>query len=350
MSTRHRIQPKAQPPATIQQRSGPLKSTLKSHLECCFESRRQFLKSTAALLCAGAFARGQDQPTFSADVKVVNVLATVRTKKNEIVRNLTKDDFVLLENGRPQTIRYFSQESDLPLTIGLMIDTSMSQEHVLDSERGASFRFLDQVLRESKDKLFVMQFDMAVMLRQGLTSSRKQLEEILAYVDTPTRNELRQQTGGGTLLYDAIVEASNKVLKDQKNRKAMVVLSDGDDHGSSATLTDAIEAAQRADTLVYSILFADASFPSLPFPFGGGDGRGVLMRLSKETGASFFEVSKKQGIDQIYQVLQEELRSQYSLGFISDKPNEISEFRTLKLSTKQKGLVVQSRDRYWAKG
>ncbi len=292
---------------------------------------------------------GQDQPTFSTDVKVVNVLATVRTKKNEIVRNLTKDDFVLLENGRPQTIRYFSQESDLPLTIGLMIDTSMSQEHVLDSERGASFRFLDQVLRESKDKLFVMQFDMAVMLRQGLTSSRKQLEEILAYVDTPTRRELSQQTGGGTLLYDAVVEASNKVLKDQKNRKAMVVLSDGDDHGSSATLTEAIEAAQRADTLVYSILFADSSFP-LPFPFGGGDGKGVLMRLSKETGASFFEVSKKQGIDQIYQALQEELRSQYSLGFISDKPNEISEFRSLKLSTKQKGLVVQSRDRYWAKG
>jgi len=313
-------------------------------------SRRQFLKSTVSLLCAGGFARGQDQPTFSTDVKVVNVLATVRTKKNEIVRNLTKDDFVLSENGRPQSIRYFSQESDLPLTIGLMIDTSMSQEHVLDAERGASFRFLDQVLRESKDKLFVMQFDMAVMLRQGLTSSRKQLEEILAYVDTPTRRELSQQTGGGTLLYDAIVEASNKVLKDQKNRKAMVVLSDGDDHGSTATLTEAIEAAQRADTLVYSILFADASFPSLPFPFGGGDGKGVLMRLSKETGASFFEVSKKQGIDQIYQALQEELRSQYSLGFISDKPNEISEFRTLKLSTKQKGLVVQSRDRYWAKG
>jgi VWFA-related protein len=293
---------------------------------------------------------GQDQPTFSADVKVVNLLATVRTKKNEIVRNLTKDDFLLLENGRPQIIRYFSQESDLPLTVGLMIDTSMSQEHVLDSERGASFRFLDQVLRESKDKLFVMQFDMAVMLRQPLTSSRKELEEILPFVDTPTRRELSLQTGGGTLLYDAIVQASNTVLKDQKNRKAMVVLSDGDDHGSSATLTDAIEAAQRADTLVYSILFADSSLASLRIPFGGEDGRGVLMRLSKETGGSFFEVSKKQGIDQIYQALQEELRSQYSLGFISDKPNEISEFRTLKLSTKQKGMVVQSRERYWAKG
>jgi VWFA-related protein len=279
-------------------------------------------------------------------VKVVNVLASVRTKKNEIVRDLTKDDFVLLENGLLQTIRYFSRESDLPLTVGLMIDTSMSQARVLTAERGASFRFLDQVLR-AKDKLFVMQFDMSVQLRQELTSSLRKLEDILAYVDTPTRRELSMQTGGGTLLYDAIVQASNTVLKTQKNRKAMVVLSDGDDHGSSATLTEAIDAAQRADTLIYSILFSDSS---LGIPFGAMDGKGVLMRLSKETGGSFFEVSKKQGIDQIYQSIQEELHSQYSLGFISDHPNEISEFRTLKLSTKQKGLIVQSRERYWAKG
>jgi len=280
-------------------------------------------------------------------VKVVNVLASVRTRKREIVRDLTKEDFLLTENGRPQTIRYFSRESELPLTVGLMIDTSMSQQKVLDSERTASFRFLDQVLRESQDKLFVMQFDMAVQLRHPLTSSRRELEEILPYIDAPTRRELGQQTGGGTLLYDAIVQASNTVLKSHGNRKAMIVLSDGGENGSNATLMDAIEAAQRADTLIYSIFFTDSSFPRLPF--GGLDGKGVLMRLSKETGASFYEVSKKQGIEQIYQAIQEELRSQYSLGFISDQPNEISEFRSLKLSTRQKDLVVQSRERYWAK-
>ena len=310
-------------------------------------SRRQFLLSTASLLCAGSLARGQDEPTFSTDVKVVNVLATVRTKKNEIVRDLTKDDFVHSESGRPQTIRYFSRESELPLTVGLMVDTSMSQQRVLESERSASFRFLDQVLRESKDKLFVMQFDMAVQLRQPLTSSRRDLEEILPYVDTPTRRELSLQTGGGTLLYDAIVQASNAVLQNQRNRKAMIVLSDGDDNGSTATLTDAVEAAQRADTLVYSILFSDPGFPG-HFRFGA-DGRGALMRLSKDTGASFFEVSKKQSIEQIYEAIQEELRSQYNLGFISDQPGEISEFRSLRLATKQKGLIVQSRERYWAK-
>jgi len=304
-------------------------------------SRRQFLLSTASLLSARSLALGQE-PTFSAEVKVVNVLATVRTKKNEIVRDLGKDDFLLYENGRPQTIRYFSQESDLPLTIGLMIDTSMSQQRVIESERSASFRFLDQVLRETKDKLFVMQFDMAVQLRQPLTSSHKQLEEVLSDVDTPTRRELRLQSGGGTLLFDAIVQASNAVLKNQRDRKAMVVLSDGGDNGSAASLTDAIEAAQRADTLIYSIYFTDSSF-------GGSDGKRVLMRLSKETGASYFEVSKKQGIEPIYKAIEEELRSQYSLGFVSDQPNEISEFRALKLSTKRKDLVVQFREHYWAK-
>ena len=291
---------------------------------------------------------GQDEATFSADVKVVNLLATVRNQSKQIVRDLTKDDFELSENGRPQTIRYFSTESDLPLTVGLMIDTSMSQQRVLDSERTASFRFLDQVLRESKDKLFVMQFDLAVQLRQPLTSSRRDLEEVLPNVDTPTRRELGMQNGGGTLLYDAIVQASNTVLKNQRNRKAMIVLSDGGENGSDASLTDAIEAAQRADTLIYSILFSDSGYPA-GFVTGGLDGKGVLMRLSKETGAAFYQVSKKQGIEQIFQAIEEELRSQYSLGFISDRPSEISEFRALKLITRKKGLVVQCRERYWAK-
>ena len=293
--------------------------------------------------------RGQDEATFSTAVNVVNVTATVRNKQREIVRDLTQDDFLLTENGRPQTVRYFSREAELPLTVGLMIDTSMSQEKVLDSERTASYRFLDQVLRETKDKLFVMQFDMAVQLRQPLTSSRKDLEAILPYVDTPTRRELSLQTGGGTLLYDAVVQASGTVLKDQRNRKAMIVLSDGGENGSTATLMDAIEAAQRADTLIYSILFSDSGYPAPPFGFGGLDGRSVLQRLSKETGGSFFEVSKKQGIAQIYDAIQAEMHSQYNLGFISDRPTEISEFRTLKVSTKQKGLTVQARERYWAR-
>ena len=314
-------------------------------------SRRQFLLSTATLCLSTPFAQPQEDSnsTFSTEVKVVNVLATVRTKKGEIVRDLNKDDFMLMENGRPQTVRYFSRESDLPLTLGLMVDTSMSQQRVLDAERGASFRFFDQVLRETKDQVFIMQFDLAVQLAQPLTSSRRNLDEALSFVNTPTRHELQNQYGGGTLLYDAVVKASNDIMKNQRGRKALIILSDGVDTGSQTTLADAIEAAQRADTLVYSILFSDAN--AYAFPFGhlaGPGGRRVLSRISKETGGGFFEVSKKQTIEQIFDLLQDELRSQYNLGYVSDQPVTIPEFRRIQLAAKQKDLVVQARDRYWA--
>ncbi|HYM09574.1 MAG TPA: VWA domain-containing protein [Bryobacterales bacterium] len=310
-------------------------------------SRRQFALAAASLFCAHSLAGGQQEATFSTDVKVVNVLATVVNKKGQIIRDLTKDDFSLSEDGRPQAIRYFARESDLPLTLGLLVDTSMSQRRVLDAERGASFRFLDQVLRETKDQVFLMQFDMAVQMRQPLTSSRNQLEDALSFVDTPTVRELRHQNGGGTLLYDAVVAAAEDVMKSQQGRKALIVLSDGVDIGSEATLAVAIDAAQRADTLVYSILFSDAS--AYAFSLGSPDGRGALRQISKQTGGGFFEVSKKQSLEQIFSLVQEELRSQYSLGYVSDQPVRISEFRRIQLTAKQKGLVVQARDRYWAK-
>jgi VWFA-related protein len=301
-------------------------------------SRRQFILYGALLFAPGSFAQ---DATFTSDVKVVSVLANVMDKHGAIVRGLTKDDFVVLEDGRPQTIRYFSRESDLPLTLGLMVDTSMSQARVLDAERSASFRFLDQVLRETKDKVFIMQFDLAVMLRQELTSSYKDLNDALSSVDTPTRRELENGGDRGTLLYDALVKASKEIMQTQRGRKALILLTDGNDNGSDATLADSIDAAQRADTLVYSILFSGA-------PFEGGDGRRILERLSGQTGGGFFEVSRKQSIDQIYAVIQDELRSQYNLGYISDRPAKISEFRKIQLKTDQKGLLVQARDRYWA--
>jgi VWFA-related protein len=299
-------------------------------------SRRQF-----AVFLAARWAYAQEEPIFSSAVQVVNLLATVRDRKNAVIRDLGKDDFSLLENGRPQVIRYFSRESDLPLTIGLMVDTSMSQVKVLDAERGASLRFLDRVLRENKDHVFIMQFDLTVQTRQPLTGSRRDLSEALAFVDTPTRNQLRSQYGGGTLLFDAIVDASQDVMKKQQGRKALVVLSDGGENGSDATLAAAVEEAQRAETLIYAILFSAGGF-------GSGEGRGVMQRLAKETGGGYFEVSKKQSIDQIYDLIQEDLRSQYSIGYVSDRPAEVAEFRRVQLTANRAGLVVQSRDRYWA--
>jgi VWFA-related protein len=288
----------------------------------------------------------QDTPTFSTGVNVVNVLATVTDKKGAIVRDLTKDDFLLHEDHRPQTLRYFSRESDLPLTLGLMVDTSMSQARVLNAERGASFRFLDVVLRPNKDRVFLMQFDFRVLFRLALTSSFKELDEALSFIETPTKSQLENQYGGGTLLYDAVVVAAQDAMSKQQGRKAMILMTDGVDTGSASTVDEAVDAAQRADTLIYSILFSD---PGAYGFLSGADGRRPLTRMAHETGGGFFEVSKKQSIDQIFAIIQDELRSQYSLGYVSDQPVTVPGFRQIQLATKTPGLVVQARDRYWAR-
>ncbi len=290
-----------------------------------------------------------DTPTFSTNVKVVNVLATVRDRHGALIRDLAKDDFNLLEDGVPQTIQYFARESDLPLTVGLLVDTSMSQEHVIGDERRASYHFLDQVLRRRDDRVFVTQFDLAVMPRAPLTNDLRVLDEALSQLDTPSRRDLSMQTGGGTLLYDAVIAASHEILEKQTGRKAVVVLSDGVDTGSEASLKEAIEAAQRSDTLVYSILFSDAGFYSVPFMgLGASEGRAALARMSRETGGGFFEVSRKLSIDAIFARIEDELRSEYSLGYVSSVPVRLSGFRKLRLAVAQKGLTVQARDRYWA--
>jgi len=297
--------------------------------------RRTFLGLLPAL------ARAQDVD-FRSDVKVVSVIASVRDKSGRLIKDLTKDDFTILENKREQKLQYFSRETDLPLTLGLMVDTSMSQEKVLGAERGASMRLIDQILREDKDRVFLMQFDMNVMLKQDLTSSRRKLSEVLPYVDTPSRAELSNQYGGGTLLYDAVEKASLEIMSKQSGRKALIVLSDGVDTGSETPLSTAIEAAQKNDTIIYSILFSDSGYYSR-------DGRGTMSRLAKETGGGFFEITKKHPVEEAFKTLEEELRSQYSLGYVSDVPVQISEFRKIQLIAKRPGLVVQARDRYWAK-
>jgi VWFA-related protein len=327
------------------------------------------------LLPPGGPTSGQQQPTMSVDVRVVNVFATVRTKHGEIVPNLTKDDFTLEEDGRPQIIRYFTRETDLPLTLGLLVDTSMSQRRVLDQERSASYTFLDQVLRPNKDMAFVIHFDREVELLQDLTSSRQKLQSALELLQTPqftrqvgSNSPGSYHRGGGTLLYDAVYLGSNELMKKQQGRKALIVLSDGVDTGSQETLASAIEAAQRADTLVYSILFADDQAYGNRGGFGGGyggggmgrhggsgrypqqtrpDGKKILERISNQTGGRLFEVSKKQPLEQIYDQIQQELRSQYSLGYTPDRTPGAG-YHTIRLTTKQKDDLVQTRDGYYA--
>src|ERR1700730_3030273 len=225
----------------------------------------------AAISGAGPSMRAQDAaPTIAVEVKEVTLPVTVRDKHGKIVGDLNKDDFTLQEDGRPQSIRYFSQQANLPLTLGLLVDTSRSQTNVLDAERNASRSFLDQMLVQAKDKAFLIHFDRDVELLQDLTSSREKLQAALELLKTPSDRERSNDPndsddsrsgsgsgnshhGGGTQLYDAVYLASNELMKKQQGRKAIIILSDGVDHGSKTYLEGAIESAQRADTVIYSI-------------------------------------------------------------------------------------------------
>ena len=346
-------------------------------------SRRDFLYLAGAL---PAFAGPQD-PKFSTNVSVVSILATVRDKQGKIVHDLTQDEFTIQEDGRPQSIRYFSQQSDLPLTLGLLIDTSLSQARVLDRERNASYEFFEHVLREDKDKAFLIHFDREVELLQDLTSSRKELEAALKDVERP---QLNRRTGGssggngtpqgrgqgrgavGTALYDSVFLAADEILKKQEGRKAVVLLSDGVDTNSKTSIGGAIESAQRADMLVYSIRFADADAggsrvgfggPGMgrggrrggmgggrfPQPSSGGrngvDGKKILQRISDETGGTYFEVTGKMSIDKIYDQIEEELRNQYSLGYSPEQAS--SGYHKILVSVNRKNLTVRARDGYY---
>lgn len=351
-------------------------------------SRRALLAALGAWPAA-RLLRGQqtaapprDAPTFSAGVKVVNLFATVRDKKGAIVKDLSKDDFLLDEDGAAQTITYFSRESNLPLTLGLLVDTSGSQRRLIDEERAASYKFFEQVLREDKDVAFVIHFDFEVELLQDITASRKLLEKALDELQQPQQLQRRQsgggyprggggrRQGGGTDLYDAVMLASDELMKKQSGRKALILLTDGVDTGSKVTLNTAIESAQRADTLVYGVLFEDPEaygggpggilFPGgmgrgrrggmgRPVPGGGMDranGKKVLEQISRETGGRMFQVSKKLPLADIYNQIEEDLRNQYSLGY-SPPASAAGGYRHIHLTTRQKGLIVQTREGYY---
>jgi VWFA-related protein len=342
--------------------------------------KRWILLLLALLAFVDVPLRSQQGPAISVDVKMVSMLATVRDKHGALIRNLTKDDFVLEQDGHPQTISYFAQDSNLPLTLGLLVDTSRSQTRVLDQERDASHAFIDHALREDKDKAFVIHFDYQVELLQDLTSSHQKLEASLDQLGAPEFSNTSSSgssggghgsyghSGGGTLLYDAVYLASNELMKKQQGRKALIVLTDGVDRGSKESLRDAIETAQRADTLVYSILFADKEEYANHGGYGGGhmggmgggghrrypeesrpDGKKILEQMSRETGGRFFEVSKKQTIDQIYTAIDEELRNQYALGYTPGKEDASPGYHKIHLTVKQKDLIVQTREGYFAR-
>src|SRR3984885_3644712 len=223
----------------------------------------QSQNSSAPATPPAAQAPSAPVTTIPVDVKVVTLPVTVRDKKGKIVRDLTKDDFELEEDGKPQSIRYFSQETNLPLTVGLLVDTSMSERDNMDRERSASRSFLDQMITRPADRAFVIHFDREVELLQDLTSDHAKLEKAVGLIDTQQSVESVQSSdqgsgshrkrGAGTLLYDAIFLACDEIAKKQTGRKAIVVLTDGEDRGSQETLNSAIESAQKAETVVYAV-------------------------------------------------------------------------------------------------
>ncbi|MGO8758379.1 MAG: VWA domain-containing protein [Terracidiphilus sp.] len=404
-------------------------------------------KILPAIVCGLLFRgllRAQDmQPvaTFHAQTKLVNVYVSVRDKNGKLVQNLKKEDFFITEDGRPQKIGFFSRESDLPLLLGLLVDTSPSEDRMIDEEREASRAFLTSVMDPKKDQAFLIHFDRKVELLQELTPSLGKMEKALDRLqdvegepslersgessgqtgdDRPanTENDRGDQrggpsggaSGGTTHLFDAVYLASKRVMNSQPGRKALIVIGDGDDMGSTVSKERAIRAAQQADVLIYCIRIVDNGFgkeqgkkrhwnipgigipgigipglggPGMGGPGGGGPGGGGqggeqgpggggpggggpgggqgpggsgmdrsegkrnMEALASQTGGELFEVTKKVSLGEVFAQIQDELRSLYSLGY-TPEANALPGYRRIQVTLRSKGLKVQARDGYYA--
>jgi VWFA-related protein len=300
--------------------------------------------------------QSQEQlPTFTSNVNVVNLFFNVKDKKGALIPNLKKEDFQVLEDGKQQTIKYFSSESDQPLTLGLLIDTSVSQERVLPMEKEVGAAFLRDVLRP-KDLAFLISFDVNVDLLHDYTNEATALRRAMDDAKINSGGGVSgpaglgggpfptSQTPRGTLLFDAVYLAANDKLSKEVGRKAMILLSDGEDQGSQMRMKDAIEAAQKADAIVYVLLIADRGF------YGGMYGGDRDMRkMTEETGGRVIEVGNKfeklkEGFDQIAN----ELRSQYSIGYTPTNGARDGSFRKVEIKVAQKDLRIQARKGYYA--
>lgn len=310
---------------------------------------------------------GQDQtparpqaPTIKVNVELVNVFFTVRSKHNgQLIPNLNKDDFKVYEDGKQQTIERFSKESDLPLTLGLLIDISASQERLIDIEKQAASAFFSQVIRP-KDEAFLISFGKSTDLLQDYTNSPRLLETALEGLqgdgETPMigRGPIPNVNTGpvpvtprGTLLFDAVYLASNEKLKSEVGRKALILITDGEDQGSYYHRRDAIEAAQRADAMIYSIYYVDRAFYGMAGMWGGG-GESDLRKMSDATGGHVFTVSGKHPLSEVFREIQDEMRNQYSIGYESTNSKRDGTFRHIEIKTGNSEYKVQAREGYYA--
>jgi VWFA-related protein len=297
-----------------------------------------------------------DLPTIKVDVDVVSVLASVRDKKGALVPNLEQSNFTILEDGKPQPIKYFTRETDLPLTIGLLIDVSGSQRNLIQIERDAASQFFSQVLRK-KDEAFLLSFGEEAELLQDYTNSAKLL--------TSAMRDLRVSSGvgglgpgpvptaggpRGTVLYDAVYLAANEKLRNEVGRKVLVVITDGVDEGSRLPIKEAIMAAQKADAVIYSIDYSDPSAygGGWGITLGGGAGKPYLNQMSDETGGHVYVVDRRNPLDSVFKQLQDEMRSQYSIGYTPTNDTKDGSYRKLEIKLSNKDLKAQARKGYYA--
>lgn len=296
----------------------------------------------------------QTVTTLRVDVNLVNLFFNVKDRRGALVPALTRDDFQIFEEGKPQKIRYFNAETNQPLTLGILIDTSVSQERVLPMEKEVGAAFLRDVIRE-KDLAFVIGFDVNIDLLQDFTASTRELAHAL----DRTRINGGGNFGGipglgggpipnarprGTLLYDAVYLAADEKLGREVGRKAMVILTDGEDQGSRLSIREAIEAAQKADAICYVLLIADRGF------YGGGYGGDRQMRqLTEQTGGRVIEVGNNQKkLRDAFDQIAAELRTQYMAGYTPADNTRDGRFRRVEIRPLNRDLRVQARAGYYA--
>jgi VWFA-related protein len=305
------------------------------------------IRTIVSYLCvaslAGGLALAAPPAQIRVELNVVNLFATVRDKHKAVVTGLTKDDFQVYEDGQPQEISYFSAESSLPITVGMLIDTSGSEEFMLGAEKDAGSRFLARVMRKG-DLAMIMTFDTDVDLLADFTEDRSVLNRAInrAQINAPSGGMIAQgplpsSGSGGTNFYDAVYLAAHDKLSSEAGRKAIIVLTDAEDNGSKLRLTDAIEAAQRTDTVIHVLLVAA----------DGGDVN-VAKRLADETGGRMIAVRSEKNLEQAFDQISEELRNQYTVGYVPTNKTRNGGYRKVKIEMKNKEFSALTRRGYYA--
>jgi VWFA-related protein len=302
---------------------------------------------------------GEDQgpaETLKVNVNVVGLFFNVKDKHGMLMPNLTKDDFQVFEDGKPQTIKYFTAESNLPLTLGILIDSSGSQMRVLDMEKEVGGAFLRQILTD-KDEAYVIDFNVDATLVQDYTRDVHRLQAALNKVKINTgftTGPIPGAGGGpvptaparGTVLYDAVYLSAHDMLSKEVGRKAMILLTDGEDEGSQLKIKDAIESAQKADSIVYVLLCADRGFYG-SFQMGYS-GESEMRKLTEATGGRVINVGNKfDKLRDAFDQIAAELRSQYNLGYTPTNTVLDGGYRKLEVKSKQ-GYKIQTRAGYYA--